>query len=169
MGEVDIIELLEKSSITNKTKINFLVIGAPRAGSTWLTDMLSQHPSIYISKIKEFHYFNAWHPSIPGLANSNRTKSSEWYLSFFRSADEKQLKGEGTTTYLWDPDAAQNIFEFDPEIKLIAILRNPVHRTFSSYLYGLSNGVFTKMGFSEFVKQRPDMLTRGLYYQNLQR
>ncbi len=149
-------------------KIDFVGIGAVKAGSTWLADMLRQHPQIFLPQRKELHYFHKEFNEDPTLRNEHYNKPLRWYASFFENAKEGQLKGEFTPDYLWSENAARDIRNFNPKIKIIAILRNPIERTFSDYLYNIQRGIFS-MSFKQAVKEKPFLIERSLYYEQLKR
>lgn len=150
-------------------QIDFLVIGAEKCGTTWLADMLRQHPDIFIPSEKELFYFNERFFESPELPNYNARQPLDWYLAFFKKAAVGQIKGEASVAYIWDPAAPQRIAEFDPHLKLIAVLRNPIDRAFSQYLYFIQRGVFSGISFEMAVQKREDILTRGLYARQLKR
>jgi hypothetical protein len=100
---------------------NFFIIGAPKSGTSSLSEYLKSHPNIYFSKVKEPHLFD--------LDTSKRLKLSlETYLSLFSDADPTMHKaaGEGSTGYLFSKVAASEIMKFNPNAKFIVMLRNPV-------------------------------------------
>ena len=98
---------------------NFLCIGAQRAGTTWLYDLLASHPEVYVpSRRKEVHYFDWYYDR--GLS---------WYTRFFPPQGEVaryRAVGEVTPDYLYDSTCPKHISETLPSVKLIAILCNPV-------------------------------------------
>lgn len=149
--------------------IDFLVIGAAKSGTTWLHQMLKQHPQVYLPGPKELHYFNRRFTENPQVVNYNSEKPVSWYLSFFQHAQPGQALGEMSPPYLWDEDAAQRIHDFNPALKLIAILRQPVERLYSYYLFLVQRGSLVDCTFAEALKKRPDLKARGNYYTHLSR
>ncbi|MFQ5616852.1 MAG: sulfotransferase, partial [Anaerolineales bacterium] len=150
-------------------KIDFLVIGAEKCGTTWLADMLRQHPEVFIPPEKELFYFNRQFFESPELENFNHAKPLSWYFAFFKNAAPEQVKGEVCVAYIWDEAAPQKIQAFNPGIKIIAILRDPVERAFSQYLYYIQRGVLGDVSFEQAIEMRPDLLSRSLYAGQLQR
>jgi len=99
----------------------FLGIGAQKAGTTWLYEMLRQHPQISFPLKKEVHYWNKQYPK----------KSINDYLSEFSS--KEIFEGEITPAYAFLPiSTIQKIYAHQPELKIIYILRNPIDRAWSS-------------------------------------
>jgi len=150
-------------------RIDFLIIGAEKSGTTWLADMLRQHPRIFIPPEKELFYFNDRFFESPELPNFNASQPLSWYLAFFEAAASSQIKGEASPAYLWDEAAPGRIAAFEPDLKLAAVLRDPIERAFSQYLYFIQRGLFTGLTFEQAIDQRPDLLTRGLYARQLAR
>lgn len=100
---------------------DFLIIGAQKCGTTNFWWILNQHPDICMSKNKELHYF---------LRHTNYP-DHDWYRSNF--VDDGRVTGESTPSYCFWPGAIEKIHTFNPETKLIMLLRNPVHRAISQY------------------------------------
>ncbi len=102
---------------------NFIIAGAPRCGTTALYTYLGEHPNIFLPKIKELHYFALDFPDVQKII----FKSVEEYLTVFADAGDRHLAvGEVSPLYYYSKVALKNIREFDPAIKIILILRNPV-------------------------------------------
>jgi len=151
------------------TKLDFIGIGAEKSGTSWLAKMLSQHPQIFIPPEKELQFFNREYMHNPEVENANYYYNLDWYHNHFSSAKKNQIKGEFSPTYLWSRTAPKKIFEYNSDIKLIVILRNPVEKLFSLYLFYQQIGVLQNISFRKTLKKRPDLLTRGLYYQQLKK
>jgi len=121
-------------------------------------------------KSKELYYFNHYYWHRPNVVNYRFDKPDSWYLSFFDGANPQQLKGEICPAYLMDEFAAQKIHAFNPDVKLFAILRNPVERAFSQYLFYIQIGELdSKTTFAEAIKSHKEILSRGLYHEQLKR
>lgn len=107
-------------------KPNFFIIGAPKCGTTALSDYLRTHPNIYFSEPKEPHYF------AQDFEKYRLTKTSEEYLSLFIQTTPNHIAiGEGSVFYLFSSVALRKIYEFDPQAKIIVMLRNPVDLVYS--------------------------------------
>ena len=140
---------------------NFLCIGAQRAGTTWLYDLLASHPEVYVpARRKEVHFFDWYY---------NRGLS--WYTRFFpseREANRYWAVGEVTPDYLYDPGCPKRISEILPSVKLIVILRNPVDRAYSHYGLLLRDGEITG-SFEELARSDSYVIERGYYSRYLSR
>lgn len=103
-------------------KPDFLVIGAQRSGSSSFYHYLTQHPEVGAATKKELHYFD----------HRYYDETWEWYLSQFPD-EEAQITGEATPYYLFHPHSPDRVAADLPDVKLIAVLRNPVDRAYSHW------------------------------------
>lgn len=102
---------------------NFLIIGAMRSGTSYLTVNMRTHPDIFMAERKELHFFD-----------SHYERGMDWYRGHFVGATNERAVGEATPHYLYYEHAIPRIAEHVPEARLIASLRNPVDRAYSHYL-----------------------------------
>jgi hypothetical protein len=191
------------------SKPRFLIIGAQKAGTTALYYYLAQHPNIRPSSDKEIFFFcpelfEDWpeHPNHRILCAQKRSdffdpqtypKTVAWYHSHFPLPHElgrHHITYEATPEYLYYPTVAERIFKYDPKIKLVAILRDPVERAHSAWNMYCSFGSYRPFiyaprretrGFDEAVRDElnkiqsgkskldPGYVRRGLYYDQLLR
>jgi hypothetical protein len=117
----------------------FLIIGAPRSGTTSLHHYLQQHPEVFMSAVKEPNYFAFTEPREvigPGAAWVRATSvfGRQAYEALFAPATTERAIGEASPRYLSSPQAAERIRQTIPEARLVAILRHPVERAYASYL-----------------------------------
>lgn len=111
-------------------RVDFFVIGAPRAGTTWLTGCLTSHPAVAMPE-REINYWG--HREAYGPA---------WYRSQFSGVAGARVIGENSSLYLSTPRAAAAVAEHYPESKLIVALRKPLDRAISHYRMQMANGMF---------------------------
>lgn len=118
---------------------NFLIIGAPKAGTTSLYDHLRAHPDVFMPALKEPRYFG--YAGAPGTGDRKKwpVQSRAEYEALFAGAGRAAAVGEATPHYLFYPDAAARIRATLPEVRLIASLRNPIDRAYSIYQMNLRN------------------------------
>lgn len=122
---------------------NFLIIGAQKCGTTALYAALRQHPEIYMSPVKEPFYFvlNGAPPSYPAPGEEYRARlryTAESYAALFQGATSQRAVGEASALYLssYQPErTAANIQAFNPQMRLIALLRQPADRAWSAFQY----------------------------------
>ncbi|MBX7156982.1 MAG: sulfotransferase domain-containing protein [Verrucomicrobiae bacterium] len=118
------------------TRINFLIVGTQKGGTTALADFLSQHPEICLAPQKEVHFFDS-----PQFQDA--TTVEEWqrnYSKAFPNHQSQTLIGEATPIYMYWPQIAQRIHRYNPNIKLIFLLRDPLQRAISHYRMELQRG-----------------------------
>lgn len=165
---------------------DFIIIGAQKAGTTSLFNYLSKHPDIIPPITKEVHYFDGGlNPSIDNFA-----KGEKWYKSHFplRSKLKNKKTFEASPLYLFNPLAPYRIKELLPDVKLIALLRNPVDRAISHYFHEKRNN-YDPLGELDAMKEEENRMTnlainkdfknrefikysyksRGRYYEQLER
>lgn len=133
---------------------SFLVIGAQRSGSTTLFRHLSAHPRILPPLRKEIHYFDFQYE-----------KGPSWYLAHYPGVHHR-LAGAGKARpvtfeaspyYMVHPLAPARVKAYDPRMKLVAILRDPVDRALSHYHHESRRGVET-LTFEEAIAAEPERL-----------
>lgn len=139
---------------------NFLGIGVPKSATTWLAEGLRRHPEIFLSHDKELVYFSS---------EKKFSLGADWYLSHFAGSSDKKAIGEFSVTYLAGGDkVAQRIKSLLPEIRLIAVLRDPVERAFSHYRWLQQIGRLSyKVSFADALALNPDLIRFGLYHRQL--
>ena len=137
-------------SISAMTRPSFFLVGAPKCGTTALCKYLGQHPDICISTPKEVNYFDT------DFKTKKSARSLSEYLEKFTDGDGK-LCGEGSTSYLYSKEAAQNIHQFNPDAKIIIMLRDPVTVMQSFHSQLLFNGSSENVeDFAQAIALEPD-------------
>lgn len=110
----------------HQTQPNFMIIGAEKSGTSSLYGYITQHPQVLIPAEKEIHFFTY-----------NFEKGLDWYQSHFPPIPETLsniVTGEASTSYIGcHNNAPQRVQNAYPQVKLIAVLRNPVERAISNY------------------------------------
>ncbi|MGB5820430.1 MAG: sulfotransferase domain-containing protein [Saonia sp.] len=156
----------------NSIKPNFLIIGAAKSGTTSLFAYLKQHPEIFMPAMKETNYFalKNCNPELNGPGDLNWYKSSitneKDYLELFEVSETHLVIGEASPTYLHSACAPENIFNFNPDIKLIAILRDPRYRALSYFHHCRRIGIEDMNNFMEVLKMEKERKKRGWYWAN---
>jgi hypothetical protein len=107
--------------------VSFLIAGTQKGGTTALHSYLSAHPGLYLPPRKELHFFDN------DKAHSKPSPPHRSYERRFRARKPGQIAGEATPIYMFWPEASQRIFEYNPQMKLIVSLRNPIERAFSHW------------------------------------
>ena len=126
---------------------DFLVIGAPKAGTTALHAALARHPGLFMSAIKEPKFFlsDGPPPTKGGPGDALTYREHIWrrpeYEALFDPAPPGTLRGESTPLYLYDRAAMRRIRQTLPEARLIVIVRDPVERAHSNWTHLWSAGL----------------------------
>jgi hypothetical protein len=116
-------------------KPDFFIVGAPRCGTSAMAHYLSEHPEIYMAR-KEMHVFGsdlrfgAWF----------YRRGSQDYLNEFAPCNGQPQAGEASVWYLFSRHAAAEIKAFNPEARIIIMLREPVAMLHSLYYQFLLGG-----------------------------
>lgn len=162
---------------------DFLVIGAGKSGTTSLDKYLNQHPQIFIPKTKEPNFFGYENVRAEDFNDGDDERKHflrsvttlDKYLEIFQHATPDQLKGETSNTYMYHKEAPERIKYYVPDVKLIAILRQPAARLYSRYLHlarenRLPSPTFTDcFDRSTIWWKRNDLIKEGFYHEYLSR
>ncbi len=163
----------------------FLIIGAAKAGTTSLYQYLQQHPAVYVSLRKEPNFFAFDGESTAGRGEGfcrmvrNAVVLAERYQALFAAASTETALGEASPKYLYHTRSAERIRHYRPDMKLIAILRQPVDRAYSQYRDNLKGGGEIAHSFEKAVAWEPQRiaadwqdkhhyLNKGYYGQQIQ-
>lgn len=121
---------------------NLFIVGAPKCGTSSMYEYLFQHPGICFSKFKEPNYFNT--------DRARRKSPSEAsYLKQFSDCSEATWVGEASTWYLFSKVAAENIHCFNPDARIIIMLRDPVDTMYSLHSQNIFNGIEPERDFGK--------------------
>ena len=160
----------------------FIIIGAMKAATTSLYTYLKQHPNIFMTTIKEPMFFNNLDQKreyiLKGKAKKN-IETFEEYYALFKNSNEK-AKGEASPGYIYNEKCAELIKKNLSEVKIIAILRQPVDRAYSNFLHARRSDKEPISIFEDAFNAEKDRKaqnwsplyhykSKGLYYQQLQR
>ncbi len=158
-----------------KDKISLMIIGAQKAGTTSLNNYLSQHPKIYTHTTLEFSLFNRDHYA----------KGFDYY---FNNTVTDKRKNDPHCYFLgksvglmYKPELLQKLKDENPNVKIILVLRNPVERAFSAFLFCEKEGIEPYKNFedaifindiSRFKGEKPfeqacDYIGRSSYLQHI--
>lgn len=150
----------------------FLVAGAGRSGTTGLVEGLRTHPDVFITAPKEPHYF-ALHGLEPDFrapgdaATINRVAVTDRaaYLSLFGAANGRAVMGDGSvSTLYYHRRSIPEILAVNPEMRVVAILRDPVERAFSAYQYMRARGFEPEEKFLDAVAREGDRIQANWHH-----
>ena len=121
--------------------VDFFIVGAPKAGTTSLFYYLNKNKGICMSSIKEPNFFSSQDLKIQKIYyNSLILDNLKEYERIFTPKNKQQIIGEASVSYLFYPNVANRIFDYNARSKIIIILRDPVERAFSHYSMDLRLG-----------------------------
>jgi sulfotransferase family protein len=135
--------------MTIPEKVGFLVIGAQKSGTSALDEYLRHHPELCLPSQKEVHFFDADELFATAAVDYAR------YHANFKPQPQHRLMGEVTPSYLYWPTGAERIAAYNPAMKLIALLRNPVTRAFSQWNMARQKGR-EPLPFLEALQAEPE-------------
>jgi hypothetical protein len=158
---------------------DFFIVGAQSSGTTSLYSYLKRHPQVFLPAFKEPHYFSqiATPPGVRYVRIHIANRAA--YLDLFADADASQMMGDASTSYLWEPHAAERIYAVNPAAKIIIMMRDPIQRAHSQYLKDVREGI-QRLPFLEALQtdfRGADKrygfsllyIEHGLYFQQVKR
>jgi hypothetical protein len=144
---------------------NFLIIGAPRSGTTTLYESLKQHPQIFLSPVKEpmFFLLDGGPAHYPGPKSPQGVRRIDQYQSLFQGAKTEKAIGEASPCYLFSPKATLGLKQNIPDAKFIVILRNPVDRAYSHFLFHRMEGTEPLADFEAAMDAEDERIRMGWF------
>jgi hypothetical protein len=146
----------------------FLGIGAQRSGTSSIHQYLNQHPQVFLPSRKELRFFShiqdEFHYSGPKDDRMRNDVVCSWpaYKTFFRNAGKYPARGEISPDYLSIADkAARYIRQYLPEARLFCVLRNPVDRAYSNFLYAIREGREPINDFRKALSREEERIRSG--------
>lgn len=165
---------------------DFLLIGAAKSGTTTVFRHLDQHPSIYFPPSQKEPFYHSFGGTKPQYTDEDFTRQITWktedYLGLYRDAPSGSLIGDGSTSYLYTPDQTLASIRAlygsrTSSLKVFCMLRNPVDRAYSHYMFLVRNGhenlPFEQAILPETIATRKkrrwgfDYLEYGNYYEQI--
>jgi hypothetical protein len=131
---------------------NLFIVGAAKAGTTALYRYLDEHPDIYMSPLKEPHFFSRIEPDPKLAAFFPHVVDPDAYLALFARSAGARVLGEASTSYLASADASNSIRDVSPDAKIVIMLRDPISRAFSHYWNDVREGIEDR-AFAEAIEQ----------------
>ena len=151
------------------TKIDFIGIGAPKCGTTWLSAQLEAHPEIGFAPDKEVNYFAD--VTLRRMSHKELRcfeRGEGWYHKQFPPAGgATRARGEFCPNYLYSEEAAVRIAAYRPDIKLLLCLRPPVEMVYSWYWYNRNAVIASLPPTFEAMMENPFLRDLGCYARHL--
>ena len=121
--------------MANSPLVNFIIAGVQKGGTTALFDYLSEEPGLALAAVKELHFFD------DETQNWDRPDYGAYHAQF--PAPDGRPRGEATPIYLYWPASLERIAAYNPAMRLIVLLRDPVERAWSHWRMEQARGVET--------------------------
>lgn len=138
----------------------FIGIGAQKAASTWLYGVLQQCPDLRVSNDKEVDFFSYYFD-----------RGYEWYERSFAGAQSATHRGDISPSYLIHPSAPARAAQYNPQMQIFVVLRDPVDRAFSNHLHEARKGHISgqNLSFETALENNPLYRDQGRYAHHLAR
>lgn len=144
----------------DRIKPFFLGIGAQKCASTWVYQVLSDHPEVAVTDPKELDFFSCFYD-----------RGFQWYEKHFKGVEKGQICGEISPSYFPDQDAPARAKQYNPDFKVILALRNPVERAYSNHLHDVRLEYISleDCRFETGLQNNPMYIEQGRYATHLKR
>lgn len=127
----------------NERKVNLFLLGFPKSGTTTLYDIFLNHDQIHFSKYKEPYFFDI-----------NFNKGLDWYNSLFDFSTNKKYYADFTSSYIQETKYIERIHEYNSDIKIIILLRDPINALQSAYYWKYKNRTESIENISEAIQKK---------------
>jgi hypothetical protein len=154
--------------MTRSPHPDFLIVGAPKAGTTAVHAALAQHPQVFVTTPKEPKYWlcdDAPPPAWRGPGDAHSRQEWIWraddYARLFEAGRDHAVRGESTPFYLWSRGAHRRIAEALPDVRLIAVVRDPIDRAYSNWMHLWSDGLEPIADFETAFARQDERVRAG--------
>lgn len=143
-------------------RTTFVGIGVQKSASTWLHEVLSDHPSVLVSNKKELDFFSYFWD-----------RGFDWYhRQFPENADRRFIAaGETSPSYFHCADAPRHVKKYNPDIRIVLSLRDPVTRAYSNHVHDIRQGFLLgpDLSFETGLANNPAYVEQGMYATHFKR
>lgn len=141
-------------------KPNFIGIGAQKCASSWLYDILADHPEVAVSEKKELDFFSY-----------NYERGYTWYDQQFPEKPGARAIGEVSPSYFNEASVPERVRLFSPDLRILLSLRNPVERALSQHRHLVRIGYVPgpDYSFESSLANNPSYVEQGCYATHLKR
>ncbi len=140
--------------------IDFIGIGVQKAGTTWLHQMLAEHPEVCVARgdDKDTQFFSCYYD-----------RGFEWYERHFADVGGATRRGEISTSYFSCGDAPERVRHYNPDVRLLLCLRNPVDRVVSNHRHEIRLGHISgeNLSLERALHNNPAYVDQSMYYSHL--
>lgn len=141
-------------------KVDFIGIGAQKCASTWVHGVLSDHPEVGVYPGKEVDYFSDYY-----------NRGYQWYERQLGDVNSVRIRGEVSTSYFTDSDTPGRVFLYNPNMRIVLSLRDPIERAYSNHLNEVKLRHLTgqNLEFENGLANNPMYLEQSHYGKHLAR
>ncbi|BFT30742.1 hypothetical protein D210916BOD24_19180 [Alteromonas sp. D210916BOD_24] len=137
--------------------LDFILVGPRKTASTWLHDVMKNHPSVQLPETtKETYFFDKFYTE----------KKEQYEKRYYKKNCEKKIRGEFSPSYFTNHEALYRIKKSNPETKIAICIRDPSQRLISDYLHHVRYGK-TKSRILEAINERNDLIDSSNYHKNI--
>jgi hypothetical protein len=143
-------------------KVDFMIIGAQKCGTTSLAEQLASHPDVDFCAEKEPEYFSKVKDPF------NQSTLNEYHALY--QGEPNNMRGEASTSYFFTneyPETPERLFKYNPDLKLILLLRDPVSRVVSHLYHRMRKGLVPNGDMALALETSNDYIERSLYAKQL--
>lgn len=141
------------------TRPTAIGIGAQKCASSWIHAVLAAHPQASVARDKEVDFFSYYYD-----------RGYSWYEAQFDAASPATLHFENSPSYFHDPRTPGRVQAYDPTMKIVLLLRDPVERAYSNHLHEIIKGhIRPDASFEDGLKNNPSYLEQSRYATHLHR
>ncbi|MEP9410127.1 MAG: sulfotransferase domain-containing protein [Candidatus Brocadia sp.] len=140
-------------------KVGFVIAGTQKGGTSALDTYLREHPEICMAEKKEVHFFDN------EKYFQNGKVDYSVYHSFFQPKSSHKLLGETTPIYMYWYDSPRRIWQYNPSMKIIIVLRNPIDRAYSHWNMQRDRNI-DSLSFWDAIQREPERRRVALPYQH---
>ncbi|MEM9395652.1 MAG: sulfotransferase domain-containing protein [Pseudomonadota bacterium] len=133
-------------------------IGVQKCATSWMHSVLGAHPQIGVSHPKEVDFFSYYFD-----------RGYEWYERHFSRLADNPARCDTSPSYFYDARAASRAWHYNEDLKIIALLRDPIARAYSNHLHEVIKGHIAPQTFEEGLRNNPAYLEQGRYFTHLKR
>ncbi|MDJ0992325.1 MAG: sulfotransferase domain-containing protein [Dinoroseobacter sp.] len=133
-------------------------IGVQKCATSWMHSVLGAHPQVGVSDPKEVDFFSYYFD-----------RGYHWYERHFDHLPNCPVRCDTSPSYFYDARAASRAWHYRSDLKVIALLRDPVARAYSNHLHEVIKGHIEPQSFEQGLRNNPTYLEQGLYFTHLKR
>ncbi|MCK0168499.1 sulfotransferase domain-containing protein [Jannaschia sp. S6380] len=139
-------------------RVNVIGIGAQKCASSWLHAVAASHPDIAVADPKEVDFFSY-----------HFDHGYRWYEGHFDHARQTPVRFESSPSYFHDPRSPARARAYNPDIRVVVLLRDPIRRAFSNHAHEIIKGHIPPIPFEDGLRNNPAYVEQGLYATHLSR